>query len=272
MADAASAAGGAAELFPILPGSALAPGGAGQVGNKAWNLMRMAQAGLPVPPAFVLPTAWCGRAGAAASLPPVLGQGIRMLEDATGLVFGGTRRPLLVSVRSGAAVSMPGMMETVLDVGLNAVTVEALIRQTGNPRLAWDSYRRLVQGYAEVVAALPTAPFDALVAAALVAADAETERDLDHRDLRTLTRAMVACYGALAGHPFSDRPRRAAPGRGRGGAALLERREGCHLSPPERDRQRRRHGGHGSDDGFRQCRWRVRRRGRLHAQSSHRRA
>ena len=64
-------------------------------------------------------------------------------------------------------MSMPGMMETVLDVGLNAETVEALIRLTGNPRLAWDSYRRLVQGYAEVVASLPTAPFDALVAAAL---------------------------------------------------------------------------------------------------------
>ena len=86
------------------------------------------------------------------------------LETATGLGFGATRRPLLVSVRSGAAVSMPGMMETVLDVGLNLETVEGLIRLTGNPRLAWDSFRRLVQGYAEVVANLPTAPFDALVA------------------------------------------------------------------------------------------------------------
>ena len=83
------------------------------------------------------------------------------------------RRPLLVSVRSGAAVSMPGMMETVLDVGLNAETVEALIRLTGNPRLAWDSYRRLVQGYAEVVANLPTAPFDALVARRLERAEAD---------------------------------------------------------------------------------------------------
>ena len=152
-----------ADLHLILPGAAPARGGAEDVGNKAWNLMQMAEAGLPVPPAFVLPTAWCRR-----EQPDLLRQtlatGIARLQTATGLTFGGTRRPLLVSVRSGAAVSMPGMMETVLDVGLNADTVEGLIRMTGNPRLAWDSYRRLVQGYAEVVAHLQPAPFDVLVA------------------------------------------------------------------------------------------------------------
>lgn len=194
------------DMFPILPGSALAPGGADVVGNKAWGLMRMVQAGLPVPAAFVLPTAWCGRVDADAALPPVLAAGIHLLEADTGLSFGGLRRPLLVSVRSGAAVSMPGMMETVLDVGLNADTVEALIRQTGNPRLAWDSYRRLLQAYAEVVAGLPTAPFDALLAAAMTTADAETERELDHRDLRALTRAMLATYHELAGQAFPDDP------------------------------------------------------------------
>ena len=197
---------GMAELYPILRGSALAPGGAKEVGNKAWNLMQMAGAGLPVPPAFVLPTAWCGRTDAATKLPAALAQGVGLLEGATGCAFGGARRPLLVSVRSGAAVSMPGMMETVLDVGLNAETVEALIRETGNPRLAWDSYRRLVQGYAEVVAGLPTAPFDALVAAAVAAAQAESERELDHRDLRTLTRAMLASYRDLAGEAFPAEP------------------------------------------------------------------
>jgi pyruvate,orthophosphate dikinase len=195
-----------ADIFPILAGSALAPGGAQMVGNKAWNLMRMAQAGLPVPEAFVLPTSWCGRPDAAGALPPVLAKGVAELVAATGLEFGGIRRPLLVSVRSGAAVSMPGMMETVLDVGLNTDTVEALIRQTGNPRLAWDCFRRLVQAYADVVTGLPTAPFDALVAAALVTADADTERDLDHRDLRRLTGAMLACYRDLAGQAFPVEP------------------------------------------------------------------
>lgn len=195
-----------AELFPILPGSGLAPGGAAVVGNKAWNLMRMVQADLPVPAAYVLPTSWCGHTHGTARLASVLAQGIALLETATSLSFGGLSRPLLVSVRSGAAVSMPGMMETVLDVGLNDITVEALIRQTGNPRLGWDSYRRLVQAYAEVVAGLPTAPFDALLAAALVTAEAETEQDLDHRNLRSLTRAMLACYRDRAGQAFPDDP------------------------------------------------------------------
>ena len=158
-----------AELHLILPGHGAVQGRRRTMfGNKAWNLMLMAQAGLPVPPAFVLPTSWCHqRPRARPRFDGDLGcEGIDRLETATGLAFGATRRPLLVSVRSGAAVSMPGMMETVLDVGLNMQTVEGMIRLTGNPRLAWDSFRRLVQGYAEVVADLPTAPFDALVTAA----------------------------------------------------------------------------------------------------------
>src|SRR5271165_221356 len=170
--------------------------------------MRMAQIGLPVPPAFVLPTSWCRRTQAADEpvLKQTLSEGIARLETATGLGFGATRCPLLVSVRSGAAVSMPGMMETVLNVGLNTETVDALIRLTGNPRLAWDSYRRLVQGYAEVVANLPTAPFDALVADALTSGEAENERDLNHRHLRTLTLTMLDCYRTLTGGAFPADP------------------------------------------------------------------
>ncbi len=92
-----------AEMYPILEGAAVAPGGAIEVGNKAWNLMRMAQAKLPVPAAFVLPTGWCGRKDVAIPLQRELSSGVAQLEAATSLVFGGTRRPLLVSVRSGAA-------------------------------------------------------------------------------------------------------------------------------------------------------------------------
>jgi pyruvate,orthophosphate dikinase len=196
------------DLYLILPKAAPVSGGAQEVGNKAWNLMRMAQSGLPVPPAFVLPTSWCRRTLPEndPALRQALAEGIDRLEAATGLSFGAARRPLLVSVRSGAAVSMPGMMETVLDVGLNAEAVEGLIRLTGNPRLAWDSYRRLVQAYAEVVANLPTAPFDALVAAALARDEAENERDLDHRSLRALTRAMLDCYRTETGVAFPDDP------------------------------------------------------------------
>ncbi|MDD2875920.1 MAG: PEP/pyruvate-binding domain-containing protein [Acidiphilium sp.] len=197
-----------AELYHIAPEAPPAPGGAQEVGNKAWNLMRMAQAGLPVPPAFVLPTDWCGRAGpgVAPALRQVLGEGIVGLEAATTLKFGGARRPLLVSVRSGGAVSMPGMLETVLDVGMNRVTVEGLIRLTGNPRLAWDSFRRFVQGYAEVVTNLPTTPFDALVRAAMQVEDAGTERELDHRALKALTLSMLECYRSLTGVAFPADP------------------------------------------------------------------
>src|ERR1019366_4304685 len=149
--------------------------------NKAWNLMRMAAAGLPIPAGFVLPASW-----AQCPLADPLNEGIARLEKVTGLGFGSCRRPLLVSVRSGSAVSMPGMLETVLDVGLNPESVEGLIRLTGNPRLAWDSYRRLVQGFAEVVAGLAVARFDALVRDALASAGVENERELDHRPLSGL--------------------------------------------------------------------------------------
>lgn len=196
-------------------GSELPPGGPEAVGRKAYNLARMAEAGLPVPPAFVLPTSWCrmlrdGKTDEAA-VAEALGAGMAHLEEATGLGFGSARQPLLVSVRSGGAVSMPGMLDTVLDVGLNAAGVDGMVRLTGNPRLAWDSYRRLVQGYGEVVQGLPAMAFDELVTAALVDAEAENERDLDHRALRALAHAMLERFRLLAGKPFPvDRSRAAA--------------------------------------------------------------
>ena len=122
------------------------------VGSKAHNLMRLAARGLPVPPAFVLSTELCRdylHRGAAAlsGLPPVLDRELKELGARTGRCFGDAKRPLLVSVRSGAAISMPGMMETVLNVGLTETTLRSLIRMTGNPRLAYDCRRRLIQQY-----------------------------------------------------------------------------------------------------------------------------
>jgi pyruvate,orthophosphate dikinase len=197
-------------LYVILPREKPPARGVTEVGNKAFNLMRMAAAGLPVPPGFVLPVGWCGLArddaANAEALRTALANGIARVEAATGLGFGSPRRPLLVSVRSGAAVSMPGMMETVLDIGLNPETVEGLIRLTGNPRLAWDSYRRLVQGYAEVVAGLELAPFDALVRRAVTAAGVDSERDLDHLVSRDLTHRMLECYRDLAKEAFPNDP------------------------------------------------------------------
>ena len=198
------------DLYNILPHSPLPKGGAEEVGNKAWNLMRMAAAGLLVPAAFVLPTVWCRRVRAQSEdsgFEGTLSSGIATLETATGLGFGSPRRPLLVSVRSGAAVSMPGMMETVLNIGMNSETVEGLIGCTGNPRLAWDCYRRLVQGYAAVVQGLPRGAFDELVAGALARAGVEAERELDYDNLRRLTSDFLDRFRELAGIPFPDDPR-----------------------------------------------------------------
>lgn len=135
-----------------------------QVGVKAFNLMMMSEAGLSIPPAFVLGTQSCQEVEAAGGrlgdplVEDVL-EGIGEIERRTGRRFGAGRRPLLVSVRSGAAVSMPGMLETVLNVGLSDTTLPGLLRSTGNPTFVWDSYRRLIQAYAEVVEGCPAAPF-----------------------------------------------------------------------------------------------------------------
>jgi pyruvate,orthophosphate dikinase len=123
-----------------IPHAGAVPGDADGMGFKAYNLQRMAAAGMPVPHAFVLGTDWCRLhqrdAGAARQpLHAVLGEWSRRLEQACGLAFGGDRKPLLVSVRSGAPVSMPGMMDTVLNIGLCDRTVRGLLRLTGNPRL-----------------------------------------------------------------------------------------------------------------------------------------
>jgi pyruvate,orthophosphate dikinase len=133
------------------------------VGAKAANLARMAAIGLPVPPAFVLPigfgAAIANGARHAPKLAESLAEGIAFLEKATGKVFGDTRKPLLVSVRSGAARSMPGMLDTVLDVGCTATAVHGLIRMTGNPRFGWDCRRRFLESYGEVVVGIDKGQF-----------------------------------------------------------------------------------------------------------------
>jgi len=182
-----------------------AQGSAQRMGFKAWNLLRMAGLSLPVPPAFVLGTHYCvdPAARAMSAHPDVWRAGLQALEQATGLTLGDARRPLLLSVRSGAPVSMPGMMETLLNIGLCDHTVEGLLRQTGNPRLVWDAYRRLVASYGEVVAGLPALCFEEVAAALLQGRD---ERLLDFADLRLLTQRFLQVYAEHGGHPFPQQP------------------------------------------------------------------
>ena len=125
-------------------------------GSKAAGLGIMSSLGIPIPPGFALDVSICedyykNGMKAPSALPELLEKGIAYLEQATGLQYGSARKPLLVSVRSGAPVSMPGIMDTILNVGLNRETIRGLVFLTGNPRFAGDSYRRLFENMAEIV-------------------------------------------------------------------------------------------------------------------------
>jgi pyruvate,orthophosphate dikinase len=181
------------------------------LGHKAANLIRMAEAGLPVPPGFVLATPLCREYFDRGHRLPdgftdLRAQRDRDVEKATGLTFGGERRPLLVSVRSGAAVSMPGMMDTILNIGLSDRTLLALIRTTGNPRHAWDSYRRLIQTYAEVVHQVPADPFERSVIASLEREAVPSVVELNVAALKGLTQEFLGKFESQAGQPFPQDP------------------------------------------------------------------
>ncbi len=126
------------------------------LGGKGANLAEMTNLGLPVPPGFTISTEACKAYLSTGSVPAELADEIDhhvdVLQQKMGKKLGQADDPLLVSVRSGAAVSMPGMMETVLNVGLNDDSVNGLAHQSGNPRFAWDAYRRLIQMFGKTVA------------------------------------------------------------------------------------------------------------------------
>src|SRR6478752_1545025 len=135
------------------------------LGGKGANLAEMAGIGLPVPPGFTLTTEVCtafykNQRKYPNELSGQVQEALGQLEKAQGAKFGSKHKPLLVSVRSGARVSMPGMMDTVLNLGLNDATVAGLAGTSGDARFAWDSYRRFVQMYADVVLGLDHARFE----------------------------------------------------------------------------------------------------------------
>ncbi|HET7885887.1 MAG TPA: PEP/pyruvate-binding domain-containing protein [Bradyrhizobium sp.] len=170
-----------------------------EIGAKAANLARMAALGLPVPPAFVLPIAHCAamlsRQDADRDLRDGLKVGIAFLEQATGKRFGDDRRPLLLSVRSGAARSMPGMLDTVLDVGCTLGAVQGLIRTTGRPRLAWDCRRRFLQSYAETVLGFDPSVFAHRLAELVLSEGVGGDYELDSEALERLAaneQALIA--------------------------------------------------------------------------------
>src|SRR5580704_17762980 len=133
------------------------------LGGKGANLADMTRLGLPVPPGFTITTEACREYLASGQAPPTLRfqvtLALRRLEDVVGRRLGDVQDPSLVSVRSGAKFSMPGMMDTILNLGMNDKVVEVIARKTGNPRFAYDSYRRFIQMFGNVVMEIPKEKF-----------------------------------------------------------------------------------------------------------------
>ena len=191
-------------------GGGVSDGGKGDknlLGGKGANLAEMASIGLPVPPGFTISTAMCTRYYEDGEQFPTelrdeVAQGIAHIEAVTEKRFGDPENPLLVSVRSGARVSMPGMMDTVLNLGLNDQTVEGLAKKAGDERFAWDSYRRFIQMYADVVLELDHGAFEE----ALEIAKEDNGFTLDTEMSAADWKALVTTYKGLVeeqwGKPF----------------------------------------------------------------------
>src|SRR2546426_136470 len=162
------------------------------LGGKGAGLAEMANLGLPVPPGFTISAKLCIAYLEDGKFPPALraevDRHLKHLERVTRKGFGDAKNPLLVSVRSGAAVSMPGMMETILNLGLNDETVEGLIAGSKNSRFAYDSYRRFVQMYGDVVFDLGKDPFAEVLDEFKRRRKGERDIDLPADDLKALVR------------------------------------------------------------------------------------
>jgi pyruvate,orthophosphate dikinase len=182
------------------------------LGGKGANLAEMTKLGLPVPPGFTITTDACKAYMAAdnqipAGLMDEVAEALAALEGKMGKRLGDATDPLLVSVRSGAAFSMPGMMDTVLNLGLNDVSVGGLAQQTGNPRFAYDSYRRFVQMFAKIVLDVDGAKFEHALEQLREERGVETDPELSAEDLQGLADRFKAIVLAEAGIEFPQDPK-----------------------------------------------------------------
>ncbi len=203
-----------------LFGNGSAEGGANLknlLGGKGANLAEMARIGVPVPPGFTITTETCieyytlGKEKITELITQGVIDGIKFIEEASGKKFGDRDNPLLVSVRSGARVSMPGMMDTVLNLGINDDAVEGLALKTGNPRFAWDSYRRFIQMYGDVVMGVKAEkgeidPFEAEIEAVKEKKGVQQDTDLDTDDLKELVERFKKVVKERTGRDFPTDP------------------------------------------------------------------
>jgi pyruvate,orthophosphate dikinase len=187
------------------------------LGGKGANLAEMVRLGIPVPPGFTISTWVCHdfnlRAQNRSSTPKLsdsllneVRKALSEVENLTGRTFGGEKKPLLVSVRSGAAVSMPGMMDTILNLGLNFKTVEALAKESHNPRFAWDSFRRFLQMYGNVVLGIPSREFEELLEDKKKTRGVEEDTQLDQDALQELSTSFESKIQEHTGTPFPQDP------------------------------------------------------------------
>ncbi len=182
------------------------------LGGKGANLAEMASIGLPVPPGFTITTALCTEFYAnnrhyPGDLDAQLNTALARIEAAVGLRFGDAEKPLLVSVRSGARVSMPGMMDTVLNLGLNDDTVAGLVASSGDARFAWDSYRRFIQMYGSVVLGVDHHRFEEIIESAKIDADVVEDTALLPAQWQAVVDEYKAMVAQETGHPFPMDPR-----------------------------------------------------------------
>ena len=182
------------------------------LGGKGANLAEMTNAGMPVPQGFTISTEACtqyykdGRQINHEIMADIY-EYIGKMEDITGKKFGNVANPLLVSVRSGARASMPGMMDTILNLGLNDEVVEGLAAKTGNPRFAYDSYRRFVQMFSDVVMELPKSEFEEIIDQMKVEKGVKMDTELDENDMKALVFKFKSLYKSHMGTDFPTDPR-----------------------------------------------------------------
>lgn len=188
------------------------------LGGKGANLAEMNLIGIPVPPGFTITTEVCneyyeiGREKVIELLSDEINKSLHLIEENTGMKFGDPEKPLLLSVRSGARASMPGMMDTILNLGLNDQVVEGLARKTNNPRFAYDAYRRFVQMYGDVVLELKPAskeeidPFEAIIDQIKKEKGVKLDNELETEDLKRLVTLFKAAIIEHTGKRFPDDP------------------------------------------------------------------
>ena len=180
------------------------------LGGKGANLCEMTQIGLRVPPGFTISTAACLAYLEHDELPKGAWDEIlkymKDLEKKTGKTLGGSENPLLVSVRSGSSMSMPGMMDTILNLGLNKTSLAALIKLTNNPRFGYDAYRRFIQLFAKIALGLEDKPFDEAMAAMKRKVGVSQDVDLKAEDLAELANQFLKIVEEHTGKPFPDDP------------------------------------------------------------------